>query len=144
MRHPRHSLTGISLFLLMGLIGCAKEGPVCYPVRGQVSLNGKPLAEALVVLHSLDGRVEGGQQPIATTDDQGRFSMSTFATGDGAPRGHYALTVELRAPRAVGEEVIRSGPNLLPPRYGSAKSSRFRYEIVDGENDLPPIRLSAS
>ena len=144
MQRIRHLLVTAGVLFAVSLVGCSQQGPVCYPVRGEIRLNGKPLAEAFVVLHPLDGRVEGGQQPVATTDSEGHFSMSTFATGDGAPRGRYVLTVELRAPRTVGEETIRNGPNLLPPRYSDAKSSGFRYDIVDGENNLPPIRLSAT
>ena len=89
--------------------GCAGEGPLCYPVRGQVTLDGKPLAEAMVVLHPLTGSVVGGQKPIGFTDQDGRFVLTTYQSGDGAPPGEYAVTVEYRA--------MRTGRRRSRPRW---------------------------
>jgi hypothetical protein len=127
---------------IIALAGCSgSTGPVCYPVQGQVTLDGKPLVEAMVVLHPLSGMVDGGQKPIASTDAEGRFATTTFQSGDGAPPGDYAITVELRAQRMAGEELIRDGRNMLPPRYARPESSGFRCTVGEGENELPPIDL---
>jgi hypothetical protein len=124
------------------LAGCsADKGPVCYPVRGSVSYKGKPLSEAMVVLHRLGGDVEGNQKPIAYTVADGGFSLSTNKTGDGAPPGEYAITVELRAPQTVGEEAVRNGPNLLPPKYARPDTSKLKYVVQQGENEIPAINL---
>ena len=104
-------------------------------------LDGKPLAEAIVVMHPVSGDVEGGQKPLATTDAGGRFSMTTFFSGDGAPPGDYAVTIELRAHRMLGEELVRDGPNLLPSRYARPDTSGFRCQVTDSEIELPTIAL---
>jgi hypothetical protein len=129
---------------LAAWIGCTPAGPLCYPVRGQVSFEGKPVAEAMVVLHPLAGSVEGGQKPIATTDADGRFAMTTYRTGDGAPPGEYAITVELRATRMAGEELVRDGRNLLPARYAQPEKSGLRCSVLDGDVELPAIHLTRS
>ena len=78
---------------------------------------------------------------MARTEEDGRFEISTFGSHDGAPRGEYAITVELRENRMVGEEVIRDGRNLLPPRYSDARQTDLRCEVVAGNNDIPPLQL---
>ena len=124
------------------LSGCShSQGPECYPVRGQVTYKGKPLAEAMVVLHRRDGDVQGAHKPIAYTTATGRFSVTTAKPGDGARPGEYAITVELRAPRTVGEEVVHNGPNLLPAKYALPASSGLRCVVEQGENELPAINL---
>ena len=141
-RHVARRRNLIPLALLF-LTGCAPAGPVCYPVRGQVFFDGKPVAEALVVLHPASGNVEGNQKPMAQTDEQGRFALTTYAPDDGAPSGEYTITVTLRAQQMIGEELVRSGANLLPPRYAEAKTSGLRSEVLEGTNDMPPIRLGS-
>jgi hypothetical protein len=122
--------------------GCSRsQGPECHPVRGQISYKGKPLAEAMVVLHRRDGDVQGAHKPIAYTTATGGFSMTTANPGDGAPPGEYAITVELRAPQTIGEEDVRNGPNLLPAKYALPASSGLKCVVEQGENEIPAINL---
>ena len=131
-----------SLVLLALLLtaGCSESRPTCYPVHGQVTQNKKQLAEAIVVLHP-QGRSPTAQKPLAHTDADGRFQVTTFAPGDGAPPGSYAVTIELRAPRQAGEEIIRDGRNLLPARYANPATSDFTVDVKEGENEIPAIDL---
>jgi hypothetical protein len=129
---------GIAIALL---IGCGQPARVCYPVRGQVRLKGKPLADATVVLHRADVDIEGNLKPIATTNSEGVFNVSTMRASDGAPPGDYAITVEVRALRKVGEEIVRDGPNQLPAKYARPETSGLRCTVAAGENELPPINL---
>jgi len=124
------------------LVGCSgPKGPVCAPVKGAVTRGGKPLAEAMVVLHRVGGDVEGHQKPMAYTDTSGNFILTTFKHNDGAPPGDYAITVELRALQTIGEETTRTGPNTLPPKYAKPESSGIKYTVVDGDNQIPPIDI---
>jgi len=127
---------------LGGLSGCSHpKGPECVPVSGKISYKGKPLAEAMIVLHPLDGNVEGNHKPIARSAADGTFSLTTFKSNDGAPPGRYAITVELRAPQMVGEEVVRNGENLLPVKYSKPETSGLRVAVEQGSNEVPPINL---
>ena len=128
--------------LFCAAIGCSgAKGPECFPVRGQVSYKGKPVAEATVVLHRAGGDVEGNQKPIAFTAADGTFALSTTSKGDGAPPGDYAITIELRAPQAIGEEVVRNGAHMLPVKYSRPDSSGHKFTVEAGENVIPPINL---
>ncbi len=142
MTSPRIA-TLLSLFVfLCSTVGCSgAKGPQCYPVRGQVLYKEKPVGEATVVLHRIGGDVEGNQKPIAYTAADGTFQMTTMTRGDGAPPGEYAITIELRAPQTIGEEVVRNGAHLLPVRYSRPESSGQKFTVVEGENVIPPIKL---
>jgi hypothetical protein len=125
------------------VVGCTPGGPIFYPVRGRVAVDGKPLGEALVVLHPLAGSAASSQRPVALTDSGGHFSLTTIRSGDGAPPGEYAITVELRAARMVGEELVRDGRNLLPLRYGRPDQSGLKCQVFAGDNELPVIELKS-
>jgi hypothetical protein len=130
-----------SLWFLIGvfLAGCSgqREEPV-YPARGQVLLEGRPLADALVALHRLDGE---GRSLTARTDPLGRFELTTHRPGDGAPIGQYAATVEYRELVQEGDEPMRGGRNLLPARYADPATSGLRCEVRAGTNELLPWKL---
>lgn len=133
----------VTIAVLGFLIGCSQsKGPVCLPVSGKVSYKGKPLAEAMVVLHPLDGSVEGDHKPIARSAADGTFSLTTFKDNDGAPPGQYGITVELRAPQTIGEEVVRNGAHLLPVKYSKPETSGLKFAVeLQGSNEIPPINL---
>jgi len=132
----------LSVSLSLFLTGCGSEtGPQCHPVAGQVLFQGQPLAEAMVVFHPLLPTTEKIPQPIATTDAAGRFVLTTLKSSDGVPAGEYAITIELREPRLIGEEIVRDGPNLLPVQYASPKDTPLRYKVTPGKNEVPEIRL---
>ena len=142
--YPRWARPCQAIFLSLAAmvpLGCGK-GAACHPVSGQILLGSAPVAEAKVVFHPLDGQLPGGQRPQAITDDEGRFTLMTQQPGDGAPEGEYAITVELREPVRVGEEVIRDGRNLLPDVYSRPESSKLRYRVHPGGNTAPAIILT--
>jgi hypothetical protein len=125
------------------IAGCSStpKGPICYPVRGKVTSKGRPLPEAMIVLHRIGGDVEGNQKPLAYSGISGNFSFTTFKQNDGAPPGEYAITVELQGLQTGGEEPVRSGPNILPPKYAKPGTSGLKCTIVEGENQIPPIEI---
>ena len=112
-------------------------------MRGQVRLDGKPLADAVIVFHPLTEQALPAPQPLAFADAEGRFALTTVRKDDGALIGDYAITIELRAPRAAGEETVRDGKNLLPSRYAKPATSGLRYQVVAGNNEVPPLELKS-
>jgi predicted phosphodiesterase len=103
-----------------------------YPARGSITFEGKPLAGAYVVL---TGVTEEGKQPAradALTRADGTFTLSTYQANDGAAAGKYTITVVWRKPFYTPEG--KPGPNLLPPRYASDKTSGLKTEITRDDN----------
>jgi hypothetical protein len=138
----RRSLV-VAASLLCGLAtGCSssKQTPV-YPVRGQVLLNGKPLPKAIVTFHHQNAAPDA-PAPSAQTDDEGRYTLTSFQTGDGAPEGDYAVslvcfrTKELR--KGAEEDTAR---NIVPVRYANAATSKLTAKVTAGPNELPPLQV---
>ncbi len=137
-----HGCGWFMCLLVVGVAGCSGEtGVKCYPVSGTVLLNNQPLAEASVVLHPV-GEVGETPRPIAETDATGRFVLTTFKAGDGAPAGEYQITVVQKKLVQVGEEMIRDGANQLPARYANPGRSELMVTVVEGQNEVPPIMLT--
>ena len=127
--------------LMFASAGCSRERlEAVAPVAGKIHYDGKPLAEATVVFHRLEG--EGRSLTTRTTAD-GTFRVTTHQPNDGAPPGRYAVTVELRDWVRDGDEAVRSGRNLLPPKYADPRTSGLECVVVDGDNQLPLWNLQS-
>lgn len=64
-----------------------KKRPKLYPASGTVLLEGAPLQDALVIYHAGDVAAQG------RTDGDGKFTLTTFDDGDGAPEGSHKVTI---------------------------------------------------
>ena len=131
--------------ILVGLLlvtGCGKSGPgvQLFPVEGKLLLRGKPLANALVVLHPKTPFEKPVPPSRAQPDGEGKFVLSTFATQDGAPAGEFAMTVQAYKLEKVGEGFV-PGPNILSPKLSTPESTDILIKIAEGPNTLDPIEL---
>jgi hypothetical protein len=122
------------------LPGCGrKTQKPAFPVRGQVLVAGRPLETGFVVFHPAD-KAAGAPRPSGYVKD-GKFSLTTYKAGDGAPTGDYLVTVESREVPSEdkGSEVPR---NRLPDRYSKPETSGLRAVVASGTNEPPAFQLS--
>lgn len=79
------------LALVLGwIVGCS--GSSIVPVEGKVTLDGKPLAEASIVLGQLRATSPGPF--VGTTDAEGHFALGTSENaGGGVAPGEYRLMI---------------------------------------------------
>lgn len=133
---------------LAGVIGCGKGRPGTVRVTGVVTLDGSPVEGASVTFYP----AEGGRPASGTTDAQGKFTLTTFESGDGAPPGNYNVTViKMAGGKATADEQAGSGEealmgaedtegvSLLPAKYGNVKTSGLSVEVKAG---MEPVNLS--
>ena len=83
-----HSIYGLLVALLsFGTLSCGdgKDRQAVYPVRGQVFVQGKPAAGALVMFHPLNDADSQTERPHGQADQDGVFVLSTYGAHDGAP-----------------------------------------------------------
>ena len=96
-------------------------------------LDNRPVGNALVVMHPLD-RAEGASVlSYARTDNEGRFTVSTYEPFDGAPAGKYAVTVL--------KEDDQEGKHVLPPAYANPGTSGLGVTVTEAPNELRPFQL---
>src|SRR5438105_409924 len=122
---PRTSLLtpgrlAVRLFAAVACVliaGCGgAKRPTTVPVGGQVLVNGTPYPGVQVTFVPLSGAAAETLRPSAFTDGEGKFRLSSYSSGDGAPEGEYAVLVAYRPLVGRGDEA-QPGPNVLPARY---------------------------
>ena len=122
------------LVVLALLSGCG--GPQMARVKGKVTCNGKPVAQATITFSPMqrhDKDREPGKPATGFTDEKGTYDLSTFRHYDGALVGKHRVTVTLddanpaRCPRstATQEQPCRCGCKRIErPRSGLGPTTR--------------------
>jgi hypothetical protein len=120
------------LFAAAGCGGAPPDAPKLplYPVLGTVSLDGKPISGAQVVLHAVDSSKLGDFTPTGVTDENGTFEISSYQPRDGAPEGSWSVTV--------------SWPEILPGGGSDPEYGRERLPLKYQDPDKSGLVLSSS
>jgi hypothetical protein len=129
-------LVCVVLALVVTDAGCSKRRgnrPQTFPVTGVVTMGGKPLAGATVMFNPV---ASDGSGAIALTDEQGRFKLTTFDSGDGAVVGEYRVAfVKTIFPKQEGVDpmVAMSGDpkNVLPLKFADSEKSGFTATVAE-------------
>ena len=96
----------------------------------------KPLADAQVVFHPVDGAATA-PKPRGKTDANGEFALTTYDGNDGAPAGQYRVSVELW--KTVSSD---TGPaNQLPAKFADPAKSGLTATVNAGPTELQPFVL---
>ncbi|MDA1039553.1 MAG: carboxypeptidase-like regulatory domain-containing protein [Planctomycetota bacterium] len=110
--------------------GCGRPGAApTAPVGGTLSAAGTPIAGVNVTFTPADGRSATG-----ITDAEGRFTLSTFATGDGAVPGRHRVTLSVSTadvPMPGTPEAASYKPQPAPfaKKYGGLDSTDLEVDI---------------
>lgn len=143
-------LTLLSTVFLGGCGGQPQgDFPETFDAHGVVTFNGSPLSNAVVTLSPVAPEGKGAS---GRTDEEGKFTLTTFNPGDGARPGRYRVMIspsELAPGVPSGDHEVELGnPDDTPPapkaktssdlpqKYTSVKTSGLETEIVEGENTL--------
>jgi hypothetical protein len=108
--------------LVCGAVGCS--GPKFAAVSGRVTLDGEPVADAVVMFLPVapDGQVEApGPGSMAVTNDRGEFTVKATTIGTtGAVVGEHRVAI---APNTPDGPVRRAKP--IPTKYATNTPLRF-------------------
>ena len=129
--NARHSPYHIAPFLfLLVVAGCGQAGPDVAPVRGRVTLDGRPLEAADVIFQP-----DGDKSPsFGRTDKDGRYELGYKRGMPGALVGSHTVSI------AVNLEIKR-GPQPVPARY--RVNSELRREVESGKDNVIDFELSS-
>lgn len=135
----------LSMLGLVILAGCSSEseGVPVFPVRGKLFMEGTPAEGALVIFHPVIPTEPETINPNGRVQSDGSFQLTTYKSHDGAPAGEYRVTVFWPEPPKSPIERPDMGPDRLKNRYTSPGKSKIRITVVEEENDLEPIHLTA-
>jgi hypothetical protein len=125
----------LTIFLLSAP-GCGPDTshlPKTVPASGIVTLDGKPVEGAQVVLVPAG---DGAHGAFGTTDASGSFSLRAFEQKDGAVPGEYkvqvskTVEVKLKGPPVDGGDPVRFDYGV-PAKYTGAQTSGLTVTIPD-------------
>jgi len=132
---------GAILLCALATLGCNSQGghlPKTVPAAGVVTLDGKPVEGAQVVLIPAGDATTGA---FGTTNASGHFSLRAFEEKPGAIPGEYKVqvskTIEVKMQGKLdGGDAVRF-EHGVPAKYTGAKTSGLTATIPDaGINNL--------
>lgn len=128
--------------LLVSLSACGNKGPVLYPVRGTVLINGQPAKDVNIMFSPVTPTEVGGVplSPSGVTEEDGSFRLMSFKPGDGAPAGDYQVTVSYPMNRFNKH---LSGIDRLKGKFSNPKTSGLTAKVEARSNDIPAFDLKA-
>jgi hypothetical protein len=139
-RRLSRSPLAVCLALAALCTGCGAAHKPVYPVHGEVRVDGRPPVHALVTFHPVADDGKDAIHPTGSVDDQGHFTLTSYASGDGAPEGEYRVTVAWFL--SSGRPGDDSPPaNYLPGRYARADATPLRAVVRKGGVELEPFQL---
>jgi hypothetical protein len=125
--------------------GCAEEFPdgprvPTFPVTGIVHVDGRPIEMLQVKCEPQFTKPPEVPSTASFTDASGRFALSTFETGDGAPAGKYKLTFVWGQLNMLNGQY--GGPDKLGGRYRKPETSPVEVTVDGKPVDLGTIELT--
>lgn len=140
-------LAAIPVLVSLLLAGCGGSGGDLAPVQGTVTLDGNPLADAMVEFELEPGdnpyQRTSGSSSRGKTDANGRYTLKFTHEKEGALVGKHVVRITTRGMTidAEGKEV--SVPERLPPRFNV--KSELTKEVESGSNTIDfQLQLEAS
>lgn len=113
-----------------------------HPVRGEVTYRGKPAEGAKVVFYATERRSDRLPFPTGDVQEDGRFELTSYKQGDGAPSGTYNVAITWPEPIPAGaNKEVYSPRDRLRGRYAKPEESGLQAVVAEGENTLQPFRL---
>ena len=138
--------------VLLGLIvavGCAPpetERPATESVSGTVTLGGDPVEGAIVTFVPAGAE---GESAVGKTDAGGKYTLTTWESGDGAMAGDYTVKIVKFESAAVDESGIEADDegafipttedsgqqtSALPEKYSNPGTSELKATVAAGAN----------
>ena len=132
--------TALCCTLALFCSACGSARKPAFPVHGQVRMNGQAANHAQVNFIPVGDAGPDAVHPIGEVDGQGRFTLTSYVAGDGAPEGEYRVTVAwFLASGRPGDD----GPplNYLPAAYALPESTPLHAVVGKGGAELQPFDL---
>lgn len=144
----RCAILSAACIAIVTFSGCGSGNPKTARVTGTVTYQGKPVEGA-----SVSFALESAPQfSTGVTDAQGKFTLTTFKSGDGALIGKNKVTITkvdgggASGPNMKPEDYAKmiqggGGPpkpkSLIPEIYGTNQSPLSADVSAGGKNDFP-------
>jgi hypothetical protein len=129
----------LSFCLCLAACGGRTHPHRTFLTSGQVLVNGQPAAGAEVSFHPQGDMGGNPYFPIALTNDEGKFILTTYEGEDGAPAGEYQVDITWPTFRRK----LANGPDRLGGKYAKVATSGLKATVqADTVNLIKPFELT--
>ncbi len=108
----------LAALALLGIVGCG--GAKYAPVSGRVTLDGQPLADAVVIFQPIgDPKSPGGPGSAGKTNANGEYTLQVVEPGRraGALVGKHQVQISTRITAPSGDDSSKTPPDRVPAKY---------------------------
>jgi len=135
------ALSALLAFVAAGCSDSLVTWEQAHQAFGEVRYKGEPVFGAQVILFPTDKAAPTNIRPIAKSEADGRFTLSTYGQNDGAPAGDYQVAVVWHPLVNTGSGQV-AGENKLPAKYAKPETSELKIHIDPGVNEIPTLELN--
>jgi hypothetical protein len=137
-------------FTFLILVNGCSDGTVrTEPVEGKVTLDGKPVDNAVITLDSVG--ISPAVTAVGETDAEGIYRLTMYpkgAFGKGTLSGEYEVSVKKREAVPMPEKTVKSDDpetkdyvpvriiDIVPKKYHSKQTSGLTATVVRGKNQI--------
>ena len=136
---PRGGMVGHGMILALAFLpglGC-KRNPAVVPVAGKVLYN-----DAALPFGTITFQPERGQPGIGEIQEDGSFTISTYAADDGAVPGRHRICVSCYEGQRPGRSQRNaSGKLLIPLKYTEVATSGLSADVKDAPGQTFEFKL---
>jgi len=129
--------------MLCLMVGCGASGPEIASVSGTVTMDGKPLPNAMIVFSPESGRPAG-----ARTDEEGNYVLEFTEDREGAVPGKNNVQIRTAMEGSINEDgsLSSASAETVPTKYNVNSELTFNVEAgkanvanfeLDSEGELP-------
>lgn len=139
------AIAGLFLFALANLGGCDHRKNGVVPVSGVVKFkDGGPVRMGFVEFVP----TAPGPSARGKLDQQGRFTLGTYAADDGALLGtHRVIVTQPLAPAASepreGDAHFGTKPNLVHKKHSDPETTGLEFEVLQREANFAELQVEA-
>lgn len=142
--NARMMLVAGGCLMLAAATGCESEEELIpiHPASGRVRLaSGEPVGPAIITFHRPDeSLLTGVGTPRGETDADGRFTLTTYRSGDGAPAGEYRVTIYW--PKSGSLDADPLAPDRLGKKYARRERTPLTATVPEGGSDQIHLEVS--
>ncbi|UUO09180.1 carboxypeptidase regulatory-like domain-containing protein [Blastopirellula sp. J2-11] len=123
------------LSAVCALAGCSDNGPAIGYVVGEVTLDGKPLENAMV----LYSPITPGRPSLAVTNNEGRYELTFSGTRKGATVGDHTVTITTAQDANYddfGNVTNAAVRERVPKEFNTDTQQRVSVEAGDNQIDF--------
>jgi hypothetical protein len=117
------------------LVGCGSDGPELVNVTGIVTLDGKPIPNAVVTFNPV---AAGGSNSMGKTDAKGRYQLEFSQDKKGALVGEHVVEIATKKVSASDMpdtgEVVSTEYVAIPAKY--RKRGTLKAEVSKSKNQI--------